>query len=48
MLESLSFEVKVVGDKTEDFVGSVFQKVEEILGGLPWDRFFLKSLVGIG
>ena len=50
--EALSFEVEVVGQETEDFIGSVFQKVEEILVKLGWSALrqvsFIKSLVGIG
>ena len=36
MLEVLSFEVKVSGFESEDFIGSVFQKVEEILVKPGW------------
>ena len=36
MLEVLSFEVKVSGLESEDFIGSVFQKVEEILVKPGW------------
>ena len=31
ILEALSFEVEVGGDAKEDFVGSLIQKVEEVL-----------------
>ena len=36
MLESLSFEINVDGHETEDFIGSVIQKVEEILVKPGW------------
>ena len=52
MQEALSFEVEVFGQETEDFIGSVFQKVEEILVKPGWSALrqvsFIKSLVGIG
>ena len=31
MLEALSFEVQIDGDESEDFIGSLFQKVEVVL-----------------
>ena len=34
--EALSFEVEVVGQETEDFIESVFPKVEEILVKPGW------------
>ena len=49
MLEALSFEVHADLRDTEDFIGSIIQKMEKILvksGGLRQDR--LKSLVGRG
>ena len=36
MPEALTFEVKVIGDETEDFIASVFQKEEEILVKPGW------------
>ena len=36
MLETLSFEVKVDGHETEDFIGSVIQKVDEVLVNPGW------------
>jgi len=36
MLETLSFEVQVDGDETEDGIGSIVQKVEEVLVKPGW------------
>ena len=36
MLESLSFEVKVDGDETDDFIGPIIQKVEKVLVKPEW------------
>jgi hypothetical protein len=36
MLESLSFEVRVDAGVTEDFVGSIFRQVEEVLLKSGW------------
>ena len=38
MLESLSFEIKVDSHETEDFIGSVIQKVEEVLVNPGWSN----------
>jgi hypothetical protein len=36
MLEALSFEIELVGDEEEDFVGSLIQKMEKILVKPGW------------
>jgi hypothetical protein len=36
MLEALSFDVRVDGHETEDFIGSIIQKVEKVLVKPGW------------
>jgi len=44
ILESLSFEVLVSGNQTEDFIGSIMQKMEKVLVKPGWSALKQVSL----